>query len=179
MQPRLESGPQSETTVLRARARELARPLAPASAPAPATQSVLVFATGSERYGVDTVDVAEVVALPNLTPVPLTPPTIVGVMNHRGRILPIVDLVPLFGPPRPAPVPGAPIVVVSVGDVTLGLLTDDVVGVASVLADTASLVSHDEEGWRGIARRIVADGLVLLDIGKLASDQRVAVDQTP
>jgi purine-binding chemotaxis protein CheW len=57
----------------------------------------------SEVYAMPVEHVAEVAALGDLTPVPGSPPELLGVRNMRGRILPVVDLALLLKVPRMAP----------------------------------------------------------------------------
>jgi purine-binding chemotaxis protein CheW len=58
---------------------------------------VIVLGIGKERYGVDLSDVAEVLALLPVTPVPGAPPIFSGVINVHGEIRPVVDLRRLLG----------------------------------------------------------------------------------
>ncbi|MFB2880421.1 chemotaxis protein CheW [Floridanema aerugineum] len=52
----------------------------------------LIFRINSSRYGVETFCVQEIFSLPNLTPIAEAPADIVGVVNLRGDILPVLDL---------------------------------------------------------------------------------------
>lgn len=52
----------------------------------------LIFSVKGALYGVEALSVKEVFLLPEVTPIAATPPTIVGVINLRGEILPIVDV---------------------------------------------------------------------------------------
>lgn len=53
---------------------------------------VVIFKLGGRSYGVDLVAVKEVLRLGFVTPVPLSPATIIGAMHVRGQVLPVVDL---------------------------------------------------------------------------------------
>ena len=80
------------------------------------------------RYAVDMATVAEVVPVPVLTRVPGGPPWLSGVVNWRGRVLPVLDLRPLVGATL-SPLPtSARLVVLSVDDVEAGLVADMVPG---------------------------------------------------
>jgi purine-binding chemotaxis protein CheW len=52
----------------------------------------LTFKLGGEEYGLELVRVREIIALMDITPVPLAPEYVRGVMNLRGRVIPVVDL---------------------------------------------------------------------------------------
>ncbi|MBI2494179.1 MAG: chemotaxis protein CheW, partial [Candidatus Rokubacteria bacterium] len=87
-----QSLPADETArILQDRARALAKPLEEPSAPGE-TLDLLLFGLAGERYGIDAAHVLEVVQLPELVPVPCTPPVVLGVVNHRGRVLTVLDL---------------------------------------------------------------------------------------
>lgn len=52
----------------------------------------LTFKLGREEYGLELVRVREIIALMDITPVPLAPEYVRGVMNLRGRVIPVIDL---------------------------------------------------------------------------------------
>ena len=64
------------------------------------TTAFLTFNSGHERFGVLVGDVVEIQALDHYSPVPKTPPFIVGVIPWRGAILTLIDLGRLFGIPE-------------------------------------------------------------------------------
>lgn len=87
---------------------------------------VLRFA--GARYAVDMNTVAEVVPVPPMTRVPGGPAWLSGVVNWRGRVLPVLDLRPLVGAPL-SPMPtSARLVVISQDDVEVGVIADMVPG---------------------------------------------------
>jgi purine-binding chemotaxis protein CheW len=89
----------------------------------------VVLRLGGSRYAVDMSDVAEVAALPRVTRVPRTPAWLLGVANWRGRLLPVLDLRPLFATPT-VPLPSsARLVVVSRNDLLVGVVAEAVPGV--------------------------------------------------
>jgi purine-binding chemotaxis protein CheW len=57
----------------------------------------LTIALGSESYGIAILKVREIIRLQKITPVPQMPPFVKGVINLRGRVIPIVDLRVKFG----------------------------------------------------------------------------------
>src|SRR5712675_3769474 len=56
------------------------------------SQEVLTFVLGSETYGVDILRVQEIRGWSSVTKIPHAPPHVLGVLNLRGSIVPIVDL---------------------------------------------------------------------------------------
>jgi purine-binding chemotaxis protein CheW len=57
----------------------------------------LVLPIGDDRYAVDLTDVREVVPDPALTPLPGAPPAVLGVVNLRGELVPVLDTATLLG----------------------------------------------------------------------------------
>jgi purine-binding chemotaxis protein CheW len=63
-----------------------------AAAQPPGSQQVLTFTLGAETYGVDILRVQEIRGWAPVTRIPQSPPHVLGVLNLRGSIVPIVDL---------------------------------------------------------------------------------------
>ena len=142
---------------------------APTSA---ATGKYLTFRLGTEEYGIEVEKVERIIGLTDITPVPRMPQFLKGVINLRGRILPVVDLRSKFGmPPLEGEGEQACIVVVEVPkekDVLLmGALVDSVSEVLDIPLDaidppTALGADCDTELLLGLAR--AEDGIkILLD----------------
>lgn len=60
-------------------------------------QKLLTFSLGGEGYGVSILKVKEIIGMLDITPVPRTPDFIKGVINLRGKIIPVMDLRIKFG----------------------------------------------------------------------------------
>lgn len=63
-------------------------------------QKLLTFSLGSEGYGISILKVKEIIGMMDITPVPKTPEFIKGVINLRGKIIPVMDLRTKFGMPE-------------------------------------------------------------------------------
>lgn len=61
------------------------------------TGRFLTFGLGGETYALDILDVTEIIEYRTVTAVPMMPSFIRGVINLRGRVLPVVDLIARFG----------------------------------------------------------------------------------
>lgn len=55
-------------------------------------EKLLTFSLGSEGYGVSILKVKEIIGMMHITPVPKTPDFVKGVINLRGKIIPVMDL---------------------------------------------------------------------------------------
>jgi len=161
--------------VLRARARALAR--APEQTQAQANLlEVLEFRLASERYAVETRHVDEVHPCRELTPLPCTPAFVLGVVNVRGRILPVLDIKKFFGLPEQGLTDLHRIILVRGHDLELGLLADVIVGVRAVKADElqptlATFTGIHAEYLRGID----AERLIVLDLDRILCDPKIIV----
>jgi purine-binding chemotaxis protein CheW len=116
------------------------------------------------RYAVDMSSVAEVVPVPVLTRVPGAPAWLSGVVNWRGRVLPIADLRPLVGAPL-SPLPtSARLVVLAEDDVELGLVADMVPGLLDCTSsDVEPIPATIATGIAPLVRGVVdVDGPVAL-----------------
>lgn len=81
---------------------------------------------GSEEFAVDVLSVQEINRIVEVTRVPKTPPYVEGVINLRGRIIPVLDLRKLFGLSGTQQTTQTRIVVVSVQARLVGLVVDSV-----------------------------------------------------
>ncbi len=81
---------------------------------------------GSEEFAVDVLSVQEINRIVEVTRVPKTPPYVEGVINLRGRIIPVLDLRKLFGLTGAQQTTQTRIVVVSVQARLVGLIVDSV-----------------------------------------------------
>lgn len=171
-------GAEDVRRLLRERAERLARPTEPAPDSA-AMLDLVVFSLGDQRYGVDALSVVDAARLGDLTAVPCTTAAVLGVVNHRGRVLAVLDLRRLAGSAGPEVEAGF-VVVVEAEGVRLGVLADAVCGTqrvpaAALLPPPASLTRDQGLPLVGVTVSMVA----VLDLAALAEDPRVVVDEAP
>jgi purine-binding chemotaxis protein CheW len=142
---------------------------------AEATEHLATFFLDREEYGVDVRQVQEIRRLSEITTVPRAPEFIRGVINLRGRILPVLDLKRKLGLGEVEAQRATRIVVVRVGERLLGLLVD---GASQVLKVPVSRIEPppeevQEKGGdyiRGVAK--LDDRLVIVvDLGRLLAHE--------
>lgn len=92
----------------------------------PAGGKFLTFFLGGEEYGVEILKVQEIIGMMAITPVPRTPAFIRGVINLRGKIIPIVDLRTKFGMAAAEQTGETCIIVVQTRGVAMGIIVDRV-----------------------------------------------------
>ena len=85
---------------------------------------IVGFRIGRETFGLPISLVREIVRVPEITPVPNAPDYIEGVINLRGRIIPVVDLRKRFGEKASEPSKKNRIVVVELEDRAIGLMVN-------------------------------------------------------
>ena len=161
--------------ILRERAQSLAR--VPSAGPAAqCTLDLLEFRLASERYGLETRYVHEVHPLRELTPLPCTPEFVLGIVNVRGRILPVLDLKKFFQLPDQGLTDLHRIIHLRGNGLELGLLADVMVGVRRVPLDRLQLSLPTLTGIRAEYLKGVTDErLVVLDLERLLSDPKIIV----
>ena len=91
------------------------------------------FRLGAESYALPVADVLEVAEVGTLTPVPGAPPSVLGVRNLRGQVLPVIDLAAVLGAREPQP--ATKLVVADNGGRRAGLAIDEVTDVGEVVAE--------------------------------------------
>jgi purine-binding chemotaxis protein CheW len=163
--------------ILRARAQALAQAPEPVAA-AGETLELLEFRLASERYALESRHVQEVHPLRDLTPLPCTPPFILGIVNVRGRILPVLDLKKFFDLPERGLTDLHRIILVRGHDLELGLLADVIVGVrrlptASLQPSLPTLTGIRADYLMGVSE----ERLVVLDLDRLLADPKLIVHE--
>jgi len=173
----MKDGTDDPGQILRARARALAQ--TPERPPvAGAMLELLEFTLAQERYAVENRYVREVCPLKELTPVPCTPPFLLGVVNVRGRILPVLDLKKFFDLPEKGLTDLHRIVLVRGDGLELGLLADAITGVRSISADTLQASLPTLTGIReDYLKGVTAERLVVLDLARILADPKIVVHE--
>ncbi len=163
--------------ILRARAQILAR----TRRTAPSTQAqleLLEFRLAHERYALENQYVQEVQPLRELTPLPCTPPFILGIVNVRGHILPVLDLKKFFDLPEKGLTDLHCIVLVRGEGLEFGLLADVIAGVRTVPAQSLQPSLPTLTGIRAEYLKGVTDErLVVLDLPRILADPKIVVQE--
>jgi purine-binding chemotaxis protein CheW len=144
-------------------------------------QQLVVFQLGAELYGVEIARVHEIIRLMAITSVPRAPSFVEGVINLRGKVIPVVDLRRRFGLPQAERTRASRIVVVELGDHVVGIIVDGVSEVLRVETSTIEppspvVAGLDSESLSGIAK-VDEQLIILLDLDRvLAREERRALD---
>jgi purine-binding chemotaxis protein CheW len=166
---------QAETErILRERASRFAMPEEMPAEPADSFSAV-VFTLGRERYAVDASCVTEVIPFRSPTPVPCTPAFVLGVVNHRGRVLAVLDLRVVFQLAADPAEAGGHFLVVAPRSMTFAIHAQTVIG--------ARLIARGEltptpPGERAAFITGVTPALTgILDLEALARSSRLLVNE--
>lgn len=143
-------------------------------------QQFLTFQLSGELFGLSILTVKEIIEFGSLTPVPMMPPYMRGVINLRGAVVPVIDLSVRFGRPPSQVTRRSCVVIVEVeteaGQQVLGVMVDAVNEVLDIPAD--QIEPPPSFGARIRAEFIagmgkVAKGFVIL----LAADRVLSVEE--
>ena len=137
---------------------------------------LLEFSLAHERYAVESRYITEVHTLQELTPLPGVPAFVRGIVNLRGRILPVFDLKKFFALPERGVTDLHRIIVVRGHDLELGLLADVVssvrtIATASLAPPLPTLSQIAAEYLRGVSE----ERLVVLDLDRILADPKIVV----
>ena len=123
----------------------------------------LTFTLGEELYGIDIRAVIEIIGIMPITKVPEVPPYVQGIINLRGKIIPVVDMRLRFGQEYRPYSDRTCVIIISVNDVLIGLIID---GVSEVLTIPENSIVPPPE-LKSVRNRYVKN------IGKLSEEKVV------
>ncbi len=127
----------------------------------------LTFAVADEEYGIDIRSVTEIIGIQPVSTLPEVPEFVKGVINLRGRIIPVVDMRLRFGKKEAAYTDRTCIVVVETERLTAGLIVDQVSEVMTI--DKESIVPPPDVQLPGSHRYING-------IGKVGTEVKLLID---
>lgn len=141
----------------------------------------LVFQLGREEFGIRVMKVREIMGIQDITAVPQTPGYVKGVINLRGKVIPVVDLRLKFGLPEIEYTARTCIIVVQVEadsqNMLMGIVVD---GVAEVLNLAPGDIEDTPDFGRGVVTpyllgmaKIKCNVKILLDIDQVLTTQEL------
>jgi len=143
------------------------------------TLQLVSFCLANEEYGIEITKVREIILMGEITRVPQTPPYVKGLINLRSTVIPVIDLRVRFGLPEGQTTAESRIMVINVGDKTIGIVVDAVSEVFRVSRDqiapppptVAQMGNEYLTGLVKLDKRL----LILLDIDRLLAGQAEAL----
>ncbi len=145
------------------------------------TGKYLTFSLSNESYGVDVLKVREIIRFLKITPVPQMPAYVKGVINLRGKVLPVIDLRLKFGLDAAEATERTCIVVVRVlangHDITLGMIVDSVEEVINLneaeIEETPEFGAKVDTAYLMGMAKVKGAIKTLLDIDKVVSPENL------
>ncbi len=142
----------------------------------------LIFHLGDEEFGTEVLKVREIMGMQDITQVPRTPAFVRGVINLRGKVIPVVDLRLKFGLPPADYTQRTCIIVIRTqqgeDDLMIGMIVD---GVADVLTLAEADIEDTPDFGTGCAAaylkgmaKIKGKVKILLDIDQVLSTSEIA-----
>jgi chemotaxis signal transduction protein len=146
--------------ILEERARALAQPLAD-EPPDPDARDLVFFTLAGERFAAAAEHIDEAFAPAALTPIPGDRPWLLGIVAHRGGVLPVLDLRTLLAPGADHGAPLTHVVAVAAAGQAFGIAAEAV-----------------EETARAVPAELDAARVTVIDLAALASDRRLRIDDS-
>lgn len=135
----------------------------------------VTFKLQEETYGINVMQVQEVLRYTEIAPVPGSPDYVLGIINLRGNVVTVIDTRSRFGLEPADVTENSRIVIIEAEKQVIGILVDsvaEVVYLKSSEIDTAPNVGTDESARfiQGVSNR-EGELLILVDLNKLLSDE--------
>ncbi len=136
------------------------------------------FYLGNEEYGVEIQRIKEINRMVEVTSVPRTPDFVMGVMNLRGKVIPVINLRNRFGLPNKEKDKDTRIIVVELQNKTIGILVDAVSEVLRIPSSTIEpppsvVTGVDADYIQGVGK-LQDRLLILLDLDKILTNDEVS-----
>lgn len=139
----------------------------------------LIFSIGREYYGIDIKYVTEIIGIEPITEVPELPVYIKGIINLRGKIIPVMDVRVKFKKEEKEYDDRTCIIVVEIGNICIGLIIDIVLEVANIEESSISAPPKTSTNKDTANRYIKGIGEVengvrlLIDCQKLLEEEEI------
>jgi purine-binding chemotaxis protein CheW len=174
----LNRSPEQVKNILKTRAALLAREAARPD-PSETYLEVIEFVLAYERYAIETAFIREVYPLKDITSLPGTPSFLLGVINLRGQILPVINLKIFFELPDKGLADLNKVLVVNSGKMELGILTDRIEGISRLSLSGLQTSLPTLSGIRAeYTKGITDEHLIVLDIQKILNDKKIVINDS-
>jgi purine-binding chemotaxis protein CheW len=139
---------------------------------------LVTFKLQEETYGINVMQVREVLRVSEIAPVPGAPAYVLGIINLRGNVVTVIDTRSRFGLPIKDRDDASRIVIIESEKQVVGILVDSVAEVVELTmseVDSAPSVGNEESSRyiQGVANR-EDDLLILVDLNKLLTEEEWA-----
>lgn len=136
----------------------------------------LTFTLGNESYGIEIKHVTEIIGIQPVTEVPELPEYIKGIINLRGKIIPVMDVRLRFKKPYREYNDRTCVIVIDIKDVSIGLIVDSVSEVLSIpgteIVAPPEVSKSGNKYIKGIGK-VGSEVKLLLDCDKLLGEEEI------
>jgi purine-binding chemotaxis protein CheW len=137
----------------------------------------VLFKVAGSEYVLPAADVLQMESFTGATRVPGTPPYVAGLVQVRGRVVPVVDLRARFGLPAAEPVLDTRVVVVQQGERVVGLLVDIAREVVSIPPETfrppPEIVTEQAAGFVKAVAHVGGRLVMLIDCDRVIGEGKL------
>ncbi|MBI5193562.1 MAG: chemotaxis protein CheW [Nitrospirae bacterium] len=130
-------------------------------------EKYLTFVLNHEEYGLEILRVREIIGLMEITPVPQVPQFIKGIINLRGKVIPVVDLRLKFGMPEAGYTKETCTIVVDIENSLMGIVVDTV-------SEVLDINAKDIEPAPSLGSTIKTD--FILGMGKVKGKVKILIN---
>ncbi len=136
----------------------------------------VTFRLADEVYGINVMQVQEVLRLSEIAPVPGAPAYVMGIINLRGNVVTVIDTRQRFGLPAQEADDSTRIVIIEVNGQVIGILVDsvaEVVNLSSSEIETTPNLGNEDNANSKYIQGVYSRGdkiLILVDVNKFLSD---------
>lgn len=168
---------EARQAILKARARALALE-PPSIADAQQLLEIVEFRLGAEIFGVGAAFVREICPLREFTPLPGTPPFVLGIINLRGQILSVVDLKKIFALPEKGLGQLNKVIVLNNEQMEFGILADEILGTRPIPTETIQAAPPTVAGLGAqYLLGVTGEQTIILDAEKILGYEKLVVHQ--
>jgi len=170
-------GDKEKRSILKERARSLARKPAGDRKEADSI-TVTEFLLADEHYAIESKHIHGIYQIKEFTPLPCTPPFIFGIVNIHGEIISVSDIKKFFDLPEQGITNLNKIIVIQTGQMELGILADEIIGVKTISVkeiqvSLPTLMGIREKYLKGVTK----ERLIILDAVKFLSDESIIINE--
>ncbi len=137
----------------------------------------LTFLVGEETFGIGIGNVTEIIGIQPITKMPEMPDYIGGIINLRGKIIPVMDVRLRFKKPRAEYNDRTCIIVIELGSISMGLIVDSVSDVLAIpdkdVSERPELNRRESHSYVKSIGKIGEKVILLLSCEKLLNDEEL------
>jgi purine-binding chemotaxis protein CheW len=142
------------------------------------TMDIIEFSLGSERYGLESSFVREVYPLKDFTPLPGVPSYILGIVNVRGQILPVVNLKKFFSLPEKGLGEMNKVIIIRNDNMEFGIVADLVEGTKTIKIDEILPAPINVTGiGETYVKGVTKEHIVILETDVLLNDEKIIMQE--